>query len=218
MGIRVQDLFDPGILQQKLEVALREKNQILDEGLQPPGDRRRRGRATSTSAYAERLRPHVADTALVLDAGARRRRDRAARGRAGHAARRRPRHLSVRHLVQPDRRRRVHRLGHRPDPDRAGDRHRQGVHDPRRRPARSRPSCSTRSASTCARPAASSASTTGRAPPLRLVRRGDRPLRHPGQRRHRLLPHQARRPVRRWRRCRSASRTRSTASGTTRCR
>src|ERR1700722_3734665 len=29
MGIRVQDLLDPGILEQKLELALREKNQIL---------------------------------------------------------------------------------------------------------------------------------------------------------------------------------------------
>jgi len=29
VGIRVQDLFDPGILRQKLELALREKNQIL---------------------------------------------------------------------------------------------------------------------------------------------------------------------------------------------
>src|SRR5215813_7948838 len=28
-GIRVQDLFDPGILAQKLELALREKNQVL---------------------------------------------------------------------------------------------------------------------------------------------------------------------------------------------
>ena len=33
------------------------------------------------------------------------------------------------------------------------------------------------------------------APPLRLVRRRDRPLRHPGQRHHRLLPDQARRAV-----------------------
>src|ERR1700735_5703992 len=29
MGIRVQDLFDPGILRQKLELVLREKNQVL---------------------------------------------------------------------------------------------------------------------------------------------------------------------------------------------
>ncbi len=37
--------------------------------------------------------------------------------------------------------------------------------------------------------------TTGRPTALRLVRRGDRPLRHPGQRHHRLLPDQARRAV-----------------------
>ena len=46
----------------------------------------------------------------------------------------------------------------------------------------------------------------------------DRPLRDPGQRRHRLRPHQARRAHRPATRCRSASPTRSTASGSTRCR
>ncbi len=60
-------------------------------------------------AYAERLRPMVADTALVLgralDAGP----DRALRGRPGHDARRRPRHLPVRDLVERDRGRRLHR-------------------------------------------------------------------------------------------------------------
>ena len=44
-----------------------------------------------------------------------RRRAGAARGRAGRAARRRPRHLSVRHLVQHDRRRCRGRCRHRPD-------------------------------------------------------------------------------------------------------
>ena len=37
--------------------------------------------------------------------------------------------------------------------------------------------------------------TTGRRPPLRMVRRRHRPLRHPRQRHHRLLPDQARRAV-----------------------
>ncbi len=66
MGIRVQDLFDPGILRQKLELALREKNQLLTKVYN------RRGIDVDTVAaeyvgYGERLRPHVADTSLVLN-------------------------------------------------------------------------------------------------------------------------------------------------------
>ena len=65
VGIRVQDLFDPGILRQKLELVLREKNQILSKVYN------RRGIDPATVAadyvrYAERLRPYVADTGLVL--------------------------------------------------------------------------------------------------------------------------------------------------------
>ena len=65
MGIRLQDLLDPGILRKKLELALREKNQLLfkvynrkaidveetvEEYLQ----------------YAERLRPYIAETRVML--------------------------------------------------------------------------------------------------------------------------------------------------------
>jgi adenylosuccinate synthase len=65
VGIRVQDLFDPGILCQKLELVLREKNQILGKvynrrGIDP------RACAEDYQGYAERLRPYVADTGLVL--------------------------------------------------------------------------------------------------------------------------------------------------------
>jgi adenylosuccinate synthase len=65
VGIRVQDLFDPGILRQKLELVLREKNQILSKvynrrGIDPAAV------AADFERYAERLRPYVADTALVL--------------------------------------------------------------------------------------------------------------------------------------------------------
>ena len=65
-GIRVQDLFDEKILRQKVEAALEFKNQVLvkiynrraievDEVLD------------ELLAYAERLRPMVADTSLVLE-------------------------------------------------------------------------------------------------------------------------------------------------------
>jgi adenylosuccinate synthase len=66
IGIRVQDLFDPSILRQKIESALKDKNQILikvfnrknidvDEVL------------NEYLAYSEALRPFVADTGLILN-------------------------------------------------------------------------------------------------------------------------------------------------------
>src|SRR5216683_2934273 len=66
VGIRVQDLFDPGILRQKLDLVLREKNQVLAKvynrrGMDLPAV------ADEYVAYGERLRPYVADTGLVLN-------------------------------------------------------------------------------------------------------------------------------------------------------
>ncbi len=73
VGIRVQDLFDPGILQQKLELTLRDKNQLLTKVYNRRGIEAKRV-AQEFTGYAERLRPYVADTGLVigqaLDAGA----------------------------------------------------------------------------------------------------------------------------------------------------
>src|SRR5437868_2494768 len=65
MGIRVQDLLDPGILAQKIEIALAEKNQILTKVYN------RRGIEADKVleeylGYAERLKPYIADTSLVL--------------------------------------------------------------------------------------------------------------------------------------------------------
>ena len=65
VGIRVQDLFDAGILGKKLDLVLREKNQILGKvynrrGIDP------QAAAAEYERYAERLRPYVADTGLVL--------------------------------------------------------------------------------------------------------------------------------------------------------
>ncbi|MGH3649797.1 MAG: adenylosuccinate synthase, partial [Acidimicrobiia bacterium] len=64
-GIRVQDLFDPKIFAKKVEAALEEKNKVLprvyntlpmvpDEIIE------------EYLAYADRLRPHVTDTSLLL--------------------------------------------------------------------------------------------------------------------------------------------------------
>jgi adenylosuccinate synthase len=65
VGIRVQDLFDPGILRQKLELALRDKNQLLTKVYNRRGIEAK-AVAMEYLAYGERLRPYVADTTLVL--------------------------------------------------------------------------------------------------------------------------------------------------------
>ncbi len=66
MGIRMQDLFDPGILRQKLELALREKNQVLTKVY----NRRTIDPATVAEEYlryGERLGGYLADTGLLLN-------------------------------------------------------------------------------------------------------------------------------------------------------
>jgi adenylosuccinate synthase len=65
VGIRVQDLLDPGILRQKLELALREKNQTLVKVY----NRKAIDVAAVVEEYLEygaRLRPYIADTRLEL--------------------------------------------------------------------------------------------------------------------------------------------------------
>ena len=117
VGIRVQDLLDPKILVAKLEVALEAKNEILEKlygmpRLDPAEV------ADDTLRHAERLRPFIADTSLLLDEALRAGQAGAVRGRPGRDARHRPRHLSLRHLLQPDRRRGVHRGRRGADPHR----------------------------------------------------------------------------------------------------
>ncbi|TDB69536.1 adenylosuccinate synthase [Micromonospora sp. KC723] len=65
MGIRLQDLLDPGILRKKLELALREKNQLLFKIYNR--------KAIDVDAtleeylgYAERLKPYIAETRVML--------------------------------------------------------------------------------------------------------------------------------------------------------
>ena len=66
MGIRVQDLLDPGILAQKLELVLREKNQVLTKVYN------RRGIDAEATAqeylgYFQRMQRYVADTGLIIN-------------------------------------------------------------------------------------------------------------------------------------------------------
>jgi adenylosuccinate synthase len=66
LGIRVQDLFDPKILRQKIEVALAEKNVWLERvyGAAPLDLEDVAGRS---EGWADRLRPYIADTSLLVD-------------------------------------------------------------------------------------------------------------------------------------------------------
>ena len=66
IGVRVQDVFDPKILRQKVEGALEQKNQLLVKVYN------RRALSVDTVVeeyvgYADRLRPYVVDTSRVLN-------------------------------------------------------------------------------------------------------------------------------------------------------
>jgi adenylosuccinate synthase len=65
VGIRVQDLFDPGILSQKLDLALRDKNQLLTKVYNRRGIDAKKI-ADEYLVFGERLKPYVADVSLVL--------------------------------------------------------------------------------------------------------------------------------------------------------
>jgi adenylosuccinate synthase len=66
LGIRVQDLLDPKILRQKIEVALAEKNVWLERvyGARPLT---LEDVMDAADAWGTRLRPHIADTSLLVD-------------------------------------------------------------------------------------------------------------------------------------------------------
>jgi adenylosuccinate synthase len=66
LGIRVQDLLDPKILRQKLEVALAEKNVWL-ERVYGVARLELEELAARYEEHAQRLRPYIADTSLLVD-------------------------------------------------------------------------------------------------------------------------------------------------------
>jgi adenylosuccinate synthase len=66
IGIRVQDLFDPSILEQKISGALRDKNQVLIKVFNRKGIEVK-DVLEEYLGYAEILRPYVTDTVLLLD-------------------------------------------------------------------------------------------------------------------------------------------------------
>jgi adenylosuccinate synthase len=70
IGLRLQDLFDPKIFREKLEVVLKEKNLLLTKiynRLPLSADRI----VEDYRAYGDRLRPHVTDTSKLLYEGLR---------------------------------------------------------------------------------------------------------------------------------------------------
>jgi adenylosuccinate synthase len=66
VGIRVQDLFDPKILRQKIELALVEKNVWL-ERVYGAEQLELEEVAERAEGWAKRLRPYITDTSLLVD-------------------------------------------------------------------------------------------------------------------------------------------------------
>ena len=156
LGIRVQDLLDEKILRAKIRTALEPKQQALRElsvkrrklrkeagevgGVSEAADQngRRHARPAARPARDGRgthqLRPPARAAhrrhGEALLGRARRRRDGDLRGRPGDPARPRPRHLSLRPPLHPDRRRGDGRRRRRPG------RHRRGLGESPRRPTR----------------------------------------------------------------------------------
>ena len=163
IGIRVQDLFDEKILRQKVEGALELQEPAAHQGLQPPRGRPSTRSSRSCCRTPTGCGPMVCDTGLLLNQALDRGETVLLEAGQAHAARRRPRHLPVRHVV-------LGRPPAAPAPARAsrptridrviGDR--QGLHDPRRRGSVPDRAASTTTASSCARSAREYGTTTGR--------------------------------------------------------
>ena len=187
------------------------------EGLQPARPRRRRGRRRPCSAHGRRFADRIADTRLLLNKALERGETVLLEGSQGTL-------LDVDHGTypfvtssNPTAGGAAVGSGHRAHPDQPRDRHPQGVHHPRRLRARSPPSCTTRRASTCARSAARSASPPGgRAAAAGSTRSSAATRRASTASPTSSSPSSTCSPA--WRRCRSASATRSTAGASTTCR
>ena len=162
LGIRMQDLLDEKILRKKIYAALEPKRLMLRPFAKDP----QLDLHTMTEDYVQlghRLEPHIADTAPIAWRTLDREPARGVRGRPGHDARHRPRHLSVRHLVEPGRGRRLRGRRGRAALDRRGLGDGQGLRHPRRARVRSRPSWTTSSASSIREAGGEFGTTTGRA-------------------------------------------------------
>ena len=127
-GLRVVDLLNRDLLKTHIENACREKNAIAHAlfGTEPLDPAQM---YEEYAAAAEKIRPFVTDTALLLNRALREGQQPDVRGGAGHDAGHRPRDVSVCHVVVVVGRGRVDRDGRGADADRHGDRRDQGLCD-----------------------------------------------------------------------------------------
>jgi len=189
-AIRVADLADREAMEAKIDRLLAHHGP-LRRGLGLPEARRRRDPGLAGGGGAENP-PLCAPGLEAARRGGQGRPAGAVRRRARRAARRRPRHLSLRHLLQH--RRRPGRRGIGSGSEGAGLRApaSSSLHHPRLAKARSPPSCSTRSAGIWAR-SARGGHRHRRSRRLRLVRRRAGPPVGGDQRHRRHRADQARR-------------------------
>ena len=160
VGIRVQDLYDEEDPAREARRGPLGEEPAPDQGLQPARRRRRqdlRRLPRLRGAAAALRRRHVPAGARAARGG----RPRDARGRPGHDARSRPRHVPVRHVLDAGRRLRARERGDRAAAGGARDRHHEGLRDPGRAAARSRPKRSMPTATDWASAATSSARRPG---------------------------------------------------------
>ncbi len=129
LGIRVQDLLDAKILRKKIMAAMEPKRELL-RPFAKDRDLDLHAMTEEYLTYGHRLEPYIADTARLCWDALDGERDGALRGRPGDDARPRPRHLSLRHLVEPDRRRGLRRRRGRARRHRRGLGRRQGLRHP----------------------------------------------------------------------------------------
>ena len=162
LGIRVQDLLDEKILKKKIVAAMEPKRLSLRPFEKDPT----LDLHTMTEeylTYGHRLEQHIADTSRLmwelLDNG----QEGDLRGRAGGDARHRPRHLSLRHLLQSPVGCRLCGDGRRAEGHRRGLGHLEGLHHARGGRAISQASCTKR----WARRSAGAEASSGRRPGAR---------------------------------------------------
>ena len=194
LGIRVQDVLDPKILRQKIEVALAEKNVWLERvyELEPL---ELEEVAARYEGYAQRLRPIVGDTSLLVDEALRAGKEVLFEGAQGTL-------LDLDHGTypfvtssNPVASGAATGIGIGPNADRPRARRREGVRDARRRgpvPVRDR------GPRPGARAGARRRVRHGHRPrpPLRLARPRRAPLRRARERDHLARADEARRPLR----------------------
>ncbi len=194
IGLRVQDLFDEKIFREKLDIVLREKNQLLT---------RVYGRLPLTAdaivedylRYAERLRPLVADTSKLLHEALREGKQVLLEGAQGTMLDLDKGTYPFVTSSNPVTGYCARVGGHRAAGGRARDRHHEGVrHAGRRRAVPDRGPGAGRRAAGRARSRVRNRDRPQA--PVRVVRRGDRALRGPVERPDRALRHEARRPER----------------------